>query len=294
LSHPPSRLKAILLAMLVTFLWSTSWVLIKWGQSQVGPLTFAGMRYMLAFLVLLPFLLRRATRTELLSLSRSEWVKLILLGFLYYFITQGAQYFSLTLLPSVTVSLMLNLTSIFVVGLGIVWLNEKPGWIQWVGLILNLLGIYIYFAPVAFERSQLIGLVVIIVGLIANAIGSVMARDINRVGRLSPLVVTAPSMGIGAALMLFVGVLTEPAPALQVSGWLMIMKSLTAMESTIINSTMLFQVAILAWVFLGEGLTSKQIIGIVVGGIGAVLVQVHLKANKKKSAGGIPAQTEVS
>jgi len=41
-------------------------------------------------------------------------------------------------------------------------------------------------------------------------------------------------------------------------------------------------------------LTSKQIIGIVVGGIGAVLVQVHLKANKKKSAGGIPAQTEVS
>lgn len=312
MSHPPSRLKAILLAMLVTFLWSTSWVLIKWGQSQVGPLTFAGMRYMLAFLVLLPFLLRRATRTELLSLSRSEWVKLILLGFLYYFITQGAQYFSLTLLPSVTVSLMLNLTSIFVVGLGIVWLNEKPGWIQWVGLILNLLGIYIYFAPVAFERSQLIGLVVIIVGLIANAIGSVMARDINRVGRLSPLVVTAPSMGIGAALMLFVGVLTEPAPALQVSGWLMIiwmavvntaiaftiwmytMKSLTAMESTIINSTMLFQVAILAWVFLGEGLTSKQIIGIVVGGIGAVLVQVHLKANKKKSAGGIPAQTEVS
>jgi len=298
--------------MLVTFLWSTSWVLIKWGQSQVGPLTFAGMRYMLAFLVLLPFLLRRATRIELLSLSRSEWVKLILLGFLYYFITQGAQYFSLTLLPSVTVSLMLNLTSIFVVGLGIVWLNEKPGWIQWVGLILNLLGIYIYFAPVAFERGQLIGLIVIIVGLIANAIGSVIARDVNRVGRLSPLVVTAPSMGIGAALMLLTGALTEPAPTLQLSGWLMIiwmavvntaiaftiwmytMKSLTAMESTIINSTMLFQVAILAWLLLGEGLTGKEIIGIVVGGIGAVLVQVHLKAKAKKSAGEVPALDDIS
>jgi len=66
------------------------------------------------------------------------------------------------------------------------------------------------------------------------------------------------------------------------------------MESTIINSTMLFQVAILAWLLLGEGLTGKEIIGIVVGGIGAVLVQVHLKAKAKKSAGEVPALDDIS
>jgi len=51
----PSRLKAIVLALLVTFLWSTSFILIKWGLAENPPLTYAGLRYTLAFLCLLPF-----------------------------------------------------------------------------------------------------------------------------------------------------------------------------------------------------------------------------------------------
>ena len=49
------RLVAILQALLVTFLWSTSWVLIKIGLAEIPPLTLAGLRYSLAFLFLLPF-----------------------------------------------------------------------------------------------------------------------------------------------------------------------------------------------------------------------------------------------
>ena len=39
----------MLQALLVTFLWSTSWVLIKIGFADIPPLTFAGLRYTLAF-----------------------------------------------------------------------------------------------------------------------------------------------------------------------------------------------------------------------------------------------------
>jgi len=46
---------AIFHALLVTFLWSTSWILIKIGlQNRLPPLTFAGFRYTLASLVLAP------------------------------------------------------------------------------------------------------------------------------------------------------------------------------------------------------------------------------------------------
>jgi len=41
-------------ALLVTFLWSTSWVLIKYGLDEIPALTFAGLRYTAAFLILLP------------------------------------------------------------------------------------------------------------------------------------------------------------------------------------------------------------------------------------------------
>ena len=50
--------KAIWQALLVTFLWSTSWVLIKFGLGEIPPLLFAGLRYGLAALILLPWLLR--------------------------------------------------------------------------------------------------------------------------------------------------------------------------------------------------------------------------------------------
>ena len=43
---------AVFQALFVTFLWSTSWVLIKIGLVDIAPLTFAGLRYGLAFLCL--------------------------------------------------------------------------------------------------------------------------------------------------------------------------------------------------------------------------------------------------
>ena len=49
-------------ALFVTFLWSTSWVLIKIGLQDIPALTFAGLRYGLAFLCLLPFLLFSISR----------------------------------------------------------------------------------------------------------------------------------------------------------------------------------------------------------------------------------------
>ena len=46
---------AVLQALFVTFLWSTSWVLIKIGLDDLDlkPLSFAGLRYALAALILL-------------------------------------------------------------------------------------------------------------------------------------------------------------------------------------------------------------------------------------------------
>jgi drug/metabolite transporter (DMT)-like permease len=47
------------------------------------------------------------------------------------------------------------------------------------------------------------------------------------------------------------------------------------MESSIINNTMLFQIAILAWVFLGETLSLGQVFGIIMAIIGTILIQIR-------------------
>ncbi|HSR32548.1 MAG TPA: EamA family transporter, partial [Anaerolineae bacterium] len=50
---------------------------------------------------------------------------------------------------------------------------------------------------------------------------------------------------------------------------------LSAMESSIISNTMLFQIAVLAWLFLGQSLGWRGVIGIVLAALGTLLVQMR-------------------
>lgn len=74
--------KAVLQALLVAFLWATPWVLIKIGlKASLPAITFAGLRYAIAFLCLIPFVLLNPThRNALRAFSRATWVQLALLG----------------------------------------------------------------------------------------------------------------------------------------------------------------------------------------------------------------------
>jgi drug/metabolite transporter (DMT)-like permease len=94
-----------------------------------------------------------------------------------------------------------------------------------------------------------------------------LGRRVNRHSGLSSLLVTTVSMGIGGAIRLAV-VNTAVAFTL----WNKSLRTLTAVESSIINNLMLPQIAILVWVFLGETLSARQIGGIV--GVGTLIVQL--------------------
>lgn len=284
------HLAAVLQALFVTFLWSTSWVLIKIGLINIPALTFAGLRYMLAFLILLPFAWRQ--RALLPSLTRTDWVRLAGLGVFLYSVTQGAQFVGLAFLPSVTVSLLFNFTNVVVALLGIAFLAERPSFAQWGGIALFLAGVLIYFYPVAIPAAQTAGFVALLVGVLGNSFSAIMGRHINRAGRLPPLLVTAVSMGIGAALLLLTGISLQGLPHLTWESWLIViwlavvntafaftlwnhtLRRLTAVESSLINSSMLIQIAVLAWVFLSEPLTKQEIRGMVIAAVGILVVQL--------------------
>lgn len=85
---------AVWVALFVTLLWSSSWVLIRWGleDEALPPITFAALRYGLAAAVLVAWVLlrRRSSRRDQLRLERSQLLLLVLLGMLLYALTQGA------------------------------------------------------------------------------------------------------------------------------------------------------------------------------------------------------------
>jgi drug/metabolite transporter (DMT)-like permease len=287
-----SHLTAVLQALFVTFLWSTSWVLIKIGLADIPALTFAGLRYSLAFLCLLPIFLRSPEARLLPSLPAVAWLRLLGLGLLLYTLTQGAQFLGLAYLPAVTVNLMLSLTSVVVALLGILLLAERPSFKQWLGVLISVGGAFIYFYPVQIPAGQMLGYVAVVVGVLANAGSAVLGRSINREGALRPLTVTVVSMGIGSAVLLLVGLGVQGLPPLTWQSWAIIawlavvntalaftlwnltLRTLSATESSIINNAMLIQIPILAVLFLGESLTWRELIGLIVAGIGILLVQL--------------------
>lgn len=293
--HKPSQhLTAVLQAVFVTVLWASSWVLIKLGlRAELPALTFAGLRYVLAFLCLLPFiLLNPANRSAIRSLTSKEWSRLALLGLVFYTLTQGSQFLSLAYLPAAMISLLLNLTPLVVGLFGILFLGEYPTRRQWLGLVLTIIGVAIFFLPLDMQSIQTFGLLVAVVGVITNAASSLLGRQVNRLAGSSPLIVTFISMGIGSLVLLLIGILSQGVGALDLQGWLLIawlaivntafaftlwnhtLRTLTAVESSIINSLMMPQIAILAYVFLGEALHGKEIAGLILVGLGVLIVQL--------------------
>src|SRR5207244_3929847 len=80
-------------------------------SGAIAPLTFAGLRYTIAALLLLPFAIRPIRRARP---DRRSWARVLTLGVLFYAVTQGAQYVALDTLPSAAVSLVLTATPVAV------------------------------------------------------------------------------------------------------------------------------------------------------------------------------------
>jgi len=300
MGKPPSRIKAILLSFLVVVVWSSSWVLIKIGLRDIPALTFAGLRYFLAFLFLVPFIFQKKVRQQLRDFCSSDWWLIILMGFFSYFIAQGTQFLSLDYLPATTLSLLLNLTSILVTISAIFLIKEFPTKVQVLGVLVNLAGMFVFFYPEGFAGNSILGFVFGAMCLLANTIGSLVGRKVNAGGRLNPIAVTLAAMGIGSIPMLATGLLWQGLPQLNTQSlviilvlalvntaftfvlWNYTLQTLTAVESSIINGTMLVFVTIFSWIFLNETQDLAGILGLVLAFLGAIIVNIRFERKRSR------------
>ena len=300
--HLSERTRAILQALLVTLLWSTSFVLIKTSLSEIPPLTFAGFRYTMAVLFLLPGLYKQ--RSQLKTLARRDWIQLVILGLVFYALTQGGQFLSLAHLPAITFSLILNFTTVLVALIGIVSLREYPSALQWFGVVVFIAGVLVYFSKAGLSAGEPIGFVLAGITMVANAAAGLLGRGINRAKRIPPILVTTISMGVGALVLLIAGLVVEGWPHLTWQNWLVILwlgamntalafqlwnkslQHLSAVESSIINNTMLIQIAVLAWLFLDETLTWLEVGGLALAAAGIFLANVKRRQSKKPNDPG--------
>jgi drug/metabolite transporter (DMT)-like permease len=286
------RLESLLEALLVTFLWSASYVLIKIGLRGMSPLSFAAIRYSLAFVALLAFSMMRRTHEGGMRITVQEWLRLLIAGVAGYTVAQGLQFVGLSYLSAVTTTFLLNFTPLFVVLLGVLFLGETPTMIQVTGMVIALVGAYIYFlTPIL--TGEIPGVLVILASGLGWAIYMIVVRGFQRAGKIGTFRLTTITMGCGAIILLVSALVFEGLPTMSLSGaviivwlslvntafafylWNRTLRDLKAYELSMLQNTMLIQIALLASVFLDEQLTPNKVLGIVLVLTGVTLVQIH-------------------
>ncbi len=285
---------AVVQALFVTVLWSSSWVIIKFGLEDLPPLFFAGFRYLIgSFLLLILVFVNPYHRNTLKNAKFRIWSLLFLYGLVFITFTQGGQFLALSLLPAITVSFLLNMTPFAVIIFSFFLLKEKPSLLELFFFLIALIGILCYFFPFSFETLSFSGLLVGLGLIVVNALSSILGRSINRGNSLHPLLITAISMSFGSVILLLTALLSESIPSISFDSFLMIlwlgvvntalaftlwngaMRTIRAMDIAIINGTMFPQIVFLSILFLDEIPVLNEWIGLVILLVATFILQFN-------------------
>ncbi|MDH5506342.1 MAG: DMT family transporter [Anaerolineae bacterium] len=294
-SYRSGRVVAIIEALLATFIWASSFVFVKMIITNIGPLTIAGLRYFLAFLVLLPFMIKKSQ--AILDISPKTWLTLALLGLSAYALGNGALFWGLKYLPATTTSFLMSVSPLIMVFAGAIFLNEVPSWLQLFGVLISLSGNAVFFSS-GLHPGEPRGIAIVAFGLLGFAAFGILGRGLAREKRTNTILLTGIPLGIGGGILLLFAIPFEGWPvfdqkALLIILWLAIintaiaytlynhaLKTITALEMNVFLNLSPLGTAALAWLFLQESLTLHQILGIAIVIIGVSLVQIRPDTQK--------------
>lgn len=217
----------ITIAIFCSILWGSAFPVLKVSYEElqmvpedtIAKVVFAGMRFLLAGLILLVGLF--FINKKALFVSRKQIPVLILFG-----ITQTAlQYFffynGLAKTTGMKGAILASSGTFFTVMLAhYFYVNDKMNWQKTIGLIAGFAGIVIANWGQGFQMSfQLTGEGYMVLAALTGAIGTIMAKEMA-VG-IHPFALTGWQLTIGSIVMLVIGIpqLQENAMSFTPLGW---------------------------------------------------------------------------
>lgn len=135
-----SRPLATLLLLVCTMFWGFAFIAQKSAMDSMGPLSFAGVRYLIGGLLVLPLALHERRRRPL-RLTRNHWLLIIAMSTVF-FLGSWLQQAGLTTTTATNGGFLTGLYVFFVPLLGYALFRTRPHPIIFIGVPLALIGIY--------------------------------------------------------------------------------------------------------------------------------------------------------
>ncbi|WP_029059053.1 DMT family transporter [Stappia stellulata] len=137
-----SRPVANLLLLLAALIWGSAFVAQSTAMRDLGPLTFTGLRFLIAALVVAPFAIHEGKRRAAAPLGAGRLVRFTGLGLVFF----AAIALQQTGLVQTTVTNAGFLTAVYVVLtpiLGLLAFGERPHAVVWPAALVTLAGIWL-------------------------------------------------------------------------------------------------------------------------------------------------------
>nr|MBP7607487.1 DMT family transporter [Giesbergeria sp.] len=183
-------------------LWGASFLFMRLGASEFGPVSTAGLRMALASLFLLPILVQQGQWPAL----RQHWKKIFLAGVINSAIPFSLYAWAVLHITTGLTSILNATVPLFGALVALVWLGERMQRVRWLGLGVGFLGVALlaWRAPGGGAGMQAGGAAPAAIGacLLASTFYAVAASYARRYLVGIPALATATGSQLGAALAL--------------------------------------------------------------------------------------------
>lgn len=196
--------------LILCVIWGTTWIFIKFGLDDIPPITFASARFLLAVIILLPFILWKRIP---LPQNAAQWRLVALTGFLQFSLNYSAVFWSEQFITSGLAAVLQATITVF--GLLLAWIflpAEKLTAQKIVGVITGVAGVAVIFVDQLRVESTMAfyGCVAIVVGAYCAAQASILTKA--KGGDIDPAVLVCTQMICGLPAIVIYALIAEGNP----------------------------------------------------------------------------------
>lgn len=202
--------KAVLVWMILAIIWGTTWIFIKLGLRDLPPVTFAGIRFLIADLILWGVVIARGKglRLGLRDWGLIAWTGLIAFGFNYGLIFWGE-----TRISSGLAAVLQAMISVFGLIIAHYYLpSERIDVRRISGVLISIFGVgFIFYDQLSFDgESALWGSAALLASSLCVAYANVIIK--RSCGHIDSSLLAAGQMIFGFGPLLLAGTVWEGNP----------------------------------------------------------------------------------
>src|SRR3989441_3715288 len=274
-------MKARIVWLILCCIWGSTWLFIKLGLADLPPITFAGIRFVIAFLILASLVIVRHARWPR---TVSDWVLIAISGALQFGLNYGLVFWGEQHISSGLAAVLQSTFPAFGLVIAHFYLaHERLTMVKVVGVLLGVLGVAVIFSDQLSiaGKMALLGSMALVLSAFFGSYSNVLVKAYG--GKIDPQVLAAGQMVFGFVPLLAIGIPTEGNP-LRYHWTAMAVVSLLYL--VVVGSVIAF--ALFYWLVRNMDVTHTMLIALVTPVVAVILgmIVLHEKLNWRLLAGG--------